>query len=184
VRDGRRVRAVDASITIGGVEVARASALLLRRADHPTGPVWGEPTWSVPAPDELAPREGMAGGSWDMRPITGSGFGGYEQKRLWLRDTWELVAGEPMTPFTRAAALGDFANPFANSGAEGLEFINADFTMYLRRYPTTDWLGMEVANHLGEDGIAVGQCTLYDERGAIGHSTASGVTNARLRPGG
>ena len=180
VRVGRRVRAADASLTIDGVEVARASALMLRNAEHPDGNVWGEPTWSVPAPDDLAPRE-TGGGSWDMRPITVSGFGGQEQKRMWMRDTWDLVAGEPMTPFARAAALADFSNPFANSGDGGLQFINADFTLYLRRYPITDWIGFEVAAHLGAGGIGVGECTLYDERGAIGRSTVTGVANARMR---
>jgi hypothetical protein len=179
VRDGRRVRAADVSLTIGGVEVARASALMLRRAEHPESAVWGEPTWSVPRPEDVEPR-GMGGGSWDMRPITGSGVGGQEQKRLWLRDTWDLVDGEPMTPFARAAALADFSNPFANSGSGGLQFINADITLYLRRYPVTDWIGFEVAAHLGEDGIGVGECTLYDERGAIGRSTVAGVANARM----
>jgi hypothetical protein len=182
VRDGRRVRAADASLTIGGVEVARASALLLRPTEHPDGEVWGEPTWSVPLPDEVEARPGAGAGSWDMRPITGSGFGGLEQKRLWLRDRWDLIEGAAMSPFTRVAALADFANPFANSGSDGLQFINADITLLLRRYPASDWLGFEVASHLGERGIAVGQCTIFDVNGAIGHALVAGVANSRLRP--
>jgi acyl-CoA thioesterase len=180
VRDGRRVRAADASVVIDGIEVARASALMLRRDEHPAAQVWGEPRWSVPKPEEIAPRDTRPG-SWDMRPITASGFGGYEQKRLWLRDRWPLVQGQPMTPFARAAAVADFANPFANSGAEGLQFINADLTLYLRRDPTGEWLGLEVAAHLGEAGIAIGECTIFDETGAVGRSTVSSVANAMTR---
>jgi hypothetical protein len=38
--------------------------------------------------------------------------------------------------------------PFANSGDQGLQFINADIILYLRRLPVDDWLGFEVPGHL------------------------------------
>ncbi len=127
---------------------------------------------------------------WETRPISlnpspslgegqGRGFGGVEQKRAWIREARLLVAGEPLTPFVRAAIAADFTNPFANSGNRGLNFVNADITLYLHRLPETEWVGFEVASHQSEDGIAVGECTLYDTRGPIGHSTVCGVANAR-----
>ena len=35
----------------------------------------------------------------------------------------------------------DFTNPLANSGDQGLEFVNADYTLYLHRLPVGEWIG-------------------------------------------
>jgi hypothetical protein len=183
VRDGRRIRVVDASVTCGGMEVARASAVMLRRAPHPEGEIWGAPTWDVPSPDEL-PRlalEGNGGGAiWDLRPITPGWLEHVGQKRLWMREERCLVGGEVLTPFVRVAAAADFTNPFANSGSAGVQFINADITIYLHRLPRDEWIGFEVAAHFASDGVAIGQCTLYDGWGSVGSVTVSALANAGL----
>jgi hypothetical protein len=176
VRGGRRVRVVDVSLRTDGVEIARASALLLRTGTHPPGDVWRADDWEVPHPDTLTPP-GDAGGGWDIRLASPGGFWSSEQKRLWARDRWRLVADEEPTPVVRAALAADLPNPLANSSADGLKFINADLTMFLARPPTSDWIGAEVAGHVGHAGVAVGTCTLYDTEGAIGWSTVCAVTN-------
>jgi acyl-CoA thioesterase len=124
---------------------------------------------------------------WETRPITGSAFprsgpglGAIQQKRAWIRETRLLVAGEPLTPFVRAAVAADYTNPFANSGNRGLNFVNADITLYLHRLPATAWIGFEVASHHSDAGVCVGECTLYDEQGAIGKSIVCGVANQRV----
>jgi acyl-CoA thioesterase len=178
VRDGNRIKVIDAEFTSNGESIARASAILLRRTDQPEGTVWSPPNWDVPSPDSLPAQEGAMARMWETRPI-GHGFGSVEQKRTWLRETHVLVEGVPLTPFVRAAFAADFTNPFANSGDAGLKYVNADITLYLHRLPAGEWLGFEVSNHHSFDGIAVGECTLYDERGAIGTSTVTGVSNRR-----
>lgn len=181
-RNGRRVRAVDASLSIGGQEVARASALMLRRGERPPGQVWKPPPWAVPAPDEISETsDGMRGMmSWDMRPITPGGFGAPEQRRTWLRELRGLVAGERLSQFVRVAMAADFANPFANSGDAGLQFINADLTLYLSRLPRGEWIGFEVAGHSSDAGVAIGECTLHDVSGVIGHASVSALAQTRL----
>jgi acyl-CoA thioesterase len=104
-----------------------------------------------------------------------------EQKRTWIRENRELIEGEALTPFLRAAVAADFTNPFANSGDAGLNFVNADITLYLHRSPVDEWIGFEVASHQSDEGIAVAECTLYDVQGAIGRSTVCGVANQRRR---
>jgi hypothetical protein len=89
------------------------------------------------------------------------------------------VAGEPLTPFVRVASTADFASPFANSGAEGLQYVNADITLYLDRDPVGEWIGFEVLDHLSAEGVCLGECALYDERGSIGRSLVCGVANRR-----
>jgi hypothetical protein len=178
VRDGRRVRVVDISIRSADVEVARATALLLRTGPHPDGATWRAPTWDAPHPDALpSPGDVEVGGGWDIRLLTPGGFFTAARKRLWSRDRWELVAGEEPSPTVRAALAADLPNPLANSGTEGLRFINADLTLVLGRPPESEWIGLEVAGHLGHDGIAVGNCTMYDTGGAIGWSSVCAIAN-------
>jgi len=173
VRAGRRIRVVDATVTIDGDVYARASIVLLKRTEQPAGEIWPGPAWDVPHPDAL-PEPGWDA-PWEMRPITEGGFGSFEQKRMWLRDTRALVEGEQMTPFVRVATAADIANPLANSGTNGLEFINGDITLYLARLPVDEWIGFEVTRHVSAEGVAVGECAVYDTRGPIGTSTVSAV---------
>jgi hypothetical protein len=177
-RDGRRVRVVDVSIRSVDVEVARARALMLRTGAHPGGAIWRAPEWDAPRPETLpGPDGGDTYGGWDIRMLTPGGFWTAERKRLWARDRWQLVAGEQPSPVVRAALAADLPNPLANSSAEGLQFINADLTLFLSRPPVSEWIGLEVAGHLGHDGVAVGSCTLYDIVGAIGSSSVCAITN-------
>ncbi len=178
IRDGRRVRVVDVSIRSADTEVARASALLLRTGTHPGAPIWRAPEWNVPDPDTLpAADDADATGGWDIRLATPGGFWTAERKRLWARDRWQLVAGEAPSPVVRAALAADMPNPLANSGTEGLQFINADLTLFLGRPPRSHWIGLEVTGHVGDDGIAVGSCTIYDTAGAIGWSSVCAIVN-------
>ncbi|MFN0145035.1 MAG: thioesterase family protein, partial [Dehalococcoidia bacterium] len=115
---------------------------------------------------------------WDSRVID-HGFGAVAQKNTWLRESRALVEGEPLTPFLRAAVAADFTNPFANSGDQGLQFVNADITLYLHRLPAGEWLGFQVVAHHASEGVAVGECVMYDVAGPIGRSTVCGVANVR-----
>ena len=178
VRGGRRVRVVDVSIRSGDVEVARASALLLRTGVHPDGVMWRAGDWDAPRPETLpAPDDADEDRGWDIRVLTPGGFWTAERKRIWTRDRWQLVAGEELSPVVRAALAADLPNPLANSSTAGLQFINADLTLVLGRLPTSDWIGLEVSDHVGHDGVAVGSCTMYDTSGAIGWSSVCAIAN-------
>ena len=63
-----------------------------------------------------------------------------------------------------------------------LQFINADYSMNLSRLPLGDAIGVESAGHLSDDGIAAGQCTLYDTAGPIGFCATSAIANRLDRP--
>jgi hypothetical protein len=181
VREGRRIKVVDAEFISGGVSAGRATCQLLRKTEAPAGTVWKQPVWDVPKPADIAPptdaRAGM-GGMWAMRPISG-GFGTVGQKRTWMAEVRELVDGVPLTPFVRVAVAADFASPFAHAGDKGLEYINSDVTVYLHRELRGEWLGFEVVSHGATDGIAVGDCFLYDEDGPIGSASCCALAQKR-----
>lgn len=177
VREGQRVHVIAASIRAGKVEIAKGTALLLRTAPHPEGAVWRDEPWDVEPPDSFPPPSAEVAeyGGWDLRPISEGGFLSAGRKQVWARDTWQLVEGEPMSPAVRAALASDLPNPLANSGEQGLSFINPDLTMFLARPPVSEWIGLEVSNHIGHDGIAVGSCALYDLEGPIGSSIVTAI---------
>jgi Acyl-CoA thioesterase C-terminal domain len=99
-----------------------------------------------------------------------------------MSEVRDLIEGVPWTPFSRVAVAADFASPFANAGDRGLGYINSDVTLYLHRLPVTPWIGFEVVNHGASDGIAVGECRLYDEQGAIGTSTVAALAQRKPMP--
>ena len=83
VRDGKRIKVVEAEFFSGGTSMARASCQLLRRTENAPGNVWSPPNWDAPLPADIPaptdPRLGM-NGKWTTRPIVArwarSGRGG------------------------------------------------------------------------------------------------------------
>ena len=181
IRDGMRIRVIEADFSSGGVAMARASCQLLRRTENPQGHIWSPPNWDAPKPADITaptdPRLGMHG-KWTTLPIKGH-MGSLGPRRLWMSEVRELVDGAKLTPFVRVALAADFASPFANAGDQGLGFINSDVTLYLHRLPVTQWIGFEVVNHHASDGVAIGECWLYDEQGAIGSSTVAALAQRK-----
>jgi hypothetical protein len=182
VRDGLRIKAIEADLISGGVNSARASCQLLRKTQPPPGQVWSPPDWNAPKPSELPiptdPRLGM-NGTWAVRPIVGA-MGTLGPRRLWMSEVRDLIEGETLTPFVRVALAADFASPFANAGDQGLRYINSDVTLYLHRLPAEPWIGFEVVNHHATDGIAIGECVLYDQQGAIGTASVAALAQRKL----
>ena len=181
VREGRRIKVVDAEFISGGTSMARATCQLLRRTSNPEGEVWSPPPWSVPAPADIAqpqdPRSSL-GGMWEIRPISGA-MGTLGPRRLWMSEVRDLVEGDELTPFARVAVGCDFASPFANASHKGLGYINSDVTLYLHRLPVSQWVGYEVVNHQATDGVAIGECLVHDENGPIGTATVTALAQTR-----
>jgi hypothetical protein len=181
VREGGRIKVIDAEYLCGGVSFARATCQLLRRTTAPSVKVWERPNWDAPSADSLPrPEPGMGdlGGMWEIRRVAGEVFGS-GAKRVWMREVRPLIDNEPLTPFVRAGLAVDFASPFANSGEGGLAYINSDANLYLCRPMVGEWIGLEVADHQASDGVAVGLCWLYDEQGPLGSASIAALAQAR-----
>lgn len=182
-RDGHRIKVIDAEYLNGEMSIGRASFSFLRKSENPEGEVWGPPDWDAPLPGEIPPPEAPPGRPdwrpmWETRNIMG-GFGTVGRKRCWIRELHRLVDDEPLTPLQRVALAADFTSPYANSGSTGLQYLNTDITLYIHRYPAGEWIGFETASHHAHEGIAVAECVLYDEEGAIGRSITAAIANRR-----
>src|SRR5260370_9292780 len=93
VRDGLRIKLVEADFFSGGVAMARASCQLLRKTQNAPGRVWSPPNWEVPAPADIVvpedPRLGMHR-KWTTPPILGP-MGRLRPRRLCMTEVRALL---------------------------------------------------------------------------------------------
>jgi Thioesterase-like superfamily len=178
IRMGRRLQVIGVSVLDGDLEVTRGTALLLRRSEQPAGDPWSPPDWRVPLPEQVPGRVLTDDLSWEIRQIANWNGG---PGQVWMRERVPFVEGEQLSPLVRAALMADFANPLGNSGRDGLSFINVDLTVYLARYPVGEWIGMESAGHLGDNGIGIGSAWMHDLDGRFAHATVAGTPDPRLQ---
>ena len=183
VRDGLRIKVIDAEFISNGKSMGRATCQLLRKTQNSPGNVWKPANWNAPPPSAFPKPEIFDPGKpvmWDVRIVEGA-MGTCAQRRVWMRDVRELVGGTPLTPWMRAALLADFASPCANIGDARLGYINTDVTQYLHRLPRGEWIGMETINHQATDGVAIGECFMYDAEGPIGSSSVTALAQ-QMKP--
>lgn len=190
VRSGARMQAVDAVMTQDGELVARASALYLRRGTQPDGEFWSTAVELPPLPEEPDEFDGSVpmfirayGPDPEWR---GEGFPWQQcgPRYAWLREVRELVAGEELSPFVRAALAVDVTSSMANFSSAGLAFINADYTLALSRLPVGPYIGMAAITHTSADGVATGSACLYDTSGPIGTGLSTAAANFNFSPNG
>lgn len=183
IREGNRIRVIDALMICDGRDAARATAVMLRTGEHPDTRPYPGLTNPLAPPGTAASREMFAPGeretSWDTRVLSGGFDRDGGQTAAWLRPLYPMVLGRESSPFVRLAAAADFAHPVANSGGGGLDFINADLTLYLHRAPAGEWFGFRSLGHHGEDGVAVGDTEVFDETGLLGKATVCAIANQR-----
>lgn len=180
-REGRRIKLVDAALVQNGTTVARASALFLRRGEHPDGHVWSGPVQAPPLPvnTDGFPADmpfliwgygasaqgspGIAAGEWEQA---------HSQKFAWARVFRPIVAGHPLTPFARLAFAGDITSSLTHWGTGGLRYINADYTVTASRLPDGEYVGLAAQSHYAAAGVATGTATLFDRHGPFGTCSA------------
>jgi hypothetical protein len=177
VRPGRRVQVLEGSMLADGVEVVRARALRVRRAQAPdagpgdwarlpaAGPEEGRALTLEPpfrpmfAPDAIEIR--FVSGTWGTSPCT-----------AWFRLRRPLVAGETPSPLQHLAAAGDFGNGIsATLSWHQYLFINPDLTLYVEREPVGEWICLDSQTRIHAGGIGIAESVLYDERGRVGRAT-------------
>lgn len=181
IRQGSRITIADATLRQDGEERVRASVVFLTTGDEPPGQVWSR-TEELPIPAEgcVSPEGSpplFKSGEQEWTPDFAANQNA-ERKFSW-HSLPPLVAGEPITPFQRAAILGDSTNHLCHWGSEGAGYINADVTLTLSRLPIGYELGQRADNTIASAGISIGTATLYDRAGPVGTCVVTTLSNAR-----
>jgi hypothetical protein len=184
VRAGKQAQRVGASLSAGGVEVARALGLRLRRQRLDLAERHGAPP--LPHPDTLSPYRfsffrhevayhtaielRIARGTWAKGPVD-----------AWMRPLFPLVRGEPTSACERVLILAD-----AESGVcpplepDRWTFLNPDLTVYFGREPRGEWVGLQIVSEAHADGTGLAQSALSDLEGPFGRAAQSLVVGSRL----
>src|SRR5436309_3152400 len=100
LRDGKRIKVVEAEFFSNGNSMARATCQLLLRTQNPAGNVWTPPDWTVPKPADIPPPDDQRwtlDGMWATRPITGR-MGTIGPRQLWMSEVRDIVDGVPLSP--------------------------------------------------------------------------------------
>lgn len=176
LRSGGRLKLVEALLLVENVEYARATVQFLRKSDSPSAPRWTPNPWHAPKPEVLEVRNPHSRLS-EERLIAGT-WGSPFPRMTWVREKCQLVAGDPVTPWSRIAASADFASPWLNALPDRIEYINTDVTTMINRLPVGEWIGFELVGQESSNGISVGHCRIHDEAGPLGFI---GVTAMRMK---
>lgn len=180
-----RTRLVDAVLTQADTVVAAARAVFMRPGEQPSNSIWTAPVSMPSIPDSPSPvPDDYPLQVWafnsDKPDRSAHDFSALAhpcQKFLWLRFVVALVDGERPTPTTRAAMAADATSAVTHYGTNGLDFINADYTLALARPPDGPFIGLAAMTHCSDTGVANGVATMFDCRGVIGNSLTTGIAN-------
>jgi hypothetical protein len=177
------VQLVEACLFADTAEVARATALRIRRGNvslpdgaratgTPPGPTSGAA--SLPPWSSLGDAVAYHSHAVDHRFVSGQ-FGALGPATDWIRLRVPVVEGETILPVARVAAAADFGNGISAvlSRADGYSFINPDLTIHLHRHPTGEWVCLEAVTTAEQHGIGLAESRLYDEKAPLGRSLQS-----------
>ena len=135
-------------------------------------------------PDDVVTLVGTYGKDGDTPSLGLGAWAHHGPKFIWACDLAPMVDGVELTPFTRAAMAGDMASSLTHFGADGLPFINADYTLTLSRLPDGPYIGLAVQTHSAADGIATGSTALFDHLGQIGIGLSTAIASTGFDPAG
>ncbi len=169
-RPGRSVELVEAALSAGGRDVARAAAWRVLRTRR-----------SVPSRAPAAPRlpddatsvlaDGWVDGylsAVEWRFAEGR-FGEAGPATAWTRLRHPLVPDEPNSPLTRVLAVADSGNGLSSElDVATWHFINPELTVHLHREAVGDWVCVAAATVISAGGAGLATTTLSDLDGPLG----------------
>jgi hypothetical protein len=192
IRQGKKIQVMKASLSAGGVELATATGLKLRRADLEL-PEESRAVADLPASPKkatLVPLDRWGVGdegrilfhrhAIEVREVEGS----YHQlgpAAVWFRLLTPLVAGEAISDFQRAVIVADFGNGISRQvHTRDWVFMNPDLTVNLHRHPGGQWLGLRARSWYDPSGRGVVGGELFDDAGPIGRSMQTVFLDRRV----
>lgn len=175
VRPGRKVQLVEASLWSGEQEVARATALRIRRAEVDV-PSNAEPPTHA-RPESLSEWTGgyRAGPAYHALGVEirtpREGQGWKAPNWAWFRLKLPLVPGEEPSGLLRICAAADFPNGISFVvDPRKTSFINPDLSVYMNRLPVGEWVLVDAKTWLERHGTGLAEGALYDTEGRVGRS--------------
>lgn len=175
-RPGRSVELVEAVLSTGGRDVARASAWRLLRTSALEGRPAGEGERQLPLPPPVRAGEPPDRGPWvdgylsavEWRFVTGH-WTRAGPATAWSRLLHPLVPGEEPSPLQRVLAAADSGNGLSGELDLGAWlFINPELTVHLHREAVGEWVCLAATTSISEGGLGLATTRLSDQFGPLG----------------
>ena len=172
LRPGRSVELLEAALSAGGREVARAQAWRLLRATQEIA----SPQPASTAPPLTADSMPLAAEGWvdgylsavEWRFAAGA-FGQPGPATAWTRLRHPLVPGEPPSPLQRVLAVADSGNGISSElDLANWHFINPELTVHLHREAVGEWICLDAQTAISPGGVGLATSVLSDFGGPIG----------------
>lgn len=179
LRPGRSVELVEAALSAGGREVARAQAWRVLRTPENIAPRQSStpvaPTAPVAPPMATTSTFSVADGWIDGYlsavewRFTAGEFGQPGPATAWTRLRHPIVPGETPSPLQRVLAVADSGNGISSElDLNNWHFINPELTVHLHREAVGDWIRVEAQTAISPGGAGLATSVLSDAGGPIG----------------
>jgi hypothetical protein len=169
-RPGRSVELVEAALSSGGRDVARAAAWRVRRTERSV-PSRAPAPPALPAEATTVLAEGWVDGYLSVvewRFAAGS-FGAPGPATAWTRLRHPLVPDEPNSPLTRVLSVADSGNGLSGElDVATWHFINPELTVHLHREAVGEWVCVDAATAVSAGGTGLATTVLSDLDGPLG----------------
>lgn len=179
---GKTAQRLTVKLVHGIDEVARATALRIRRAEG--GAISARPP-ALPSPDglpgfvfpfflhDVGYHRGI-----EARYLRGR-FGDNEVA-VWMRQTAPLVKGETPSGLQRVVLIADAESGICNPlDVRRYTFVNPDLTVLLDREPQGEWICLDALSTASPLGVGLAQSAVYDRYGPAGRSAQTLVVEPR-----
>lgn len=185
VKLGRTAQRLLVRLTASGDELARATALRIRRTPD------GAAASARPAP--LASPDGLSDFVFPFfrhevgyhRGIEARylrGHFGDNDVAVWMRQRFPLVRGEQPSGLQRVVLLADAESGICNPlDVRRYTFVNPDLTVLLDREPLGEWLCFDALSTASPLGVGLAQAAVHDRHGPVGRSAQTLVVEELKR---
>jgi len=173
LRPGRSVELVEAALSAGGREVARAQAWRVLRTTQEVAPQRSPVPTTPPLPSEstLLAADGWVDGylsAVEWRFAAGAS-GQPGPATAWTRLRHPLVPGETPSPLQRVLTVADSGSGIsAELDLINWHFINPELTVHLHREAVGEWICLDAQTVISPDGVGLATSVLSDLDGPIG----------------
>jgi hypothetical protein len=169
-RPGRSVELLEAVLSAGGRDVARASAWRVRRTSGvAVAPRTSAPP-ALPAHAWSGVPEGWVDGylsAVEWRVVDG-GFDRPGPCTAWTRLLHPLVPDEEPTGLQRVLAVADSGNGLSSELPTRWLFINPELSVHLHREPVGEWVCVDAVTTVSDGGAGLATTRLSDRSGPVG----------------
>ena len=171
LRPGRSVELVEAVMSAGGRDCARAYGWRIKRTSGASVPSRHTPAPPLPETAIDMPPEGWIDGylsAVEWRFASEGRFGDPGPATGWTRLRHPLVADEELSPLQRVLAVADSGNGISSElDVTGWYFINPELTVHLHREAVGEWICLDAATTVSEGGVGLATSVLSDLDGPV-----------------